>query len=417
MQRLSRAKILARHGSRRAPASQSAMNENADARIRILFVITSTAGGAGLHLLQLCQRLPRDRFAITVAFGPGYPLDPEFDRLELPILRLNLSRELSIGRMISSFIQIYRELRHGNYDILCSSCSLAGVVGRLAGFAAGVSLRVHILQVYASHPHQSAIRQRLYRVVERMLDPLTTAYMAVSEATRRFGVAHAIISDEKVHVVHNGIELFDPRQIVSTIRADLGWANHPVVCFAGRFEEQKGLRYFLEAAALVRDTRPDARFMVVGDGPLRAEADALVHRLGLGPVVRFLGWRTDSCNVLAASDIFCLSSLWEQLPLVLLEAMMLGKAIVATAVDGVPEAAIHRETALLVPPADARALADALLLLLNDQAQARSLGQRAAAKVLAMFTVERMIEHYERLFLQLTGRSAVPAGERARTYG
>jgi glycosyltransferase involved in cell wall biosynthesis len=185
-------------------------------------------------------------------------------------------------------------------------------------------------------------------------------------------------------------------------RRELGWtAGRPVVGAIARLHRQKGVAHLIRAAARVLETRSEVLFAVVGDGPqgqkLREEARAL----GLGEAFVFLGERTDAAAILAGFDLFVLPSLWEGLPFVLIEAAALGRPIIASAVDGVPEVITDSVTGILVPPADPAALASAILRLLEDRELAGRLGARARALIPPRFPLRRMIEQTEALYLDL----------------
>lgn len=376
-------------------------------RIRMLIVITSTAGGAGQLVLSLAQHLSRDLFDLHVMFGPGYPLDREFDALGLPMTRVAFTRDFALGSMLRGFLQVWAELRRTRYDAVCATCSTAGMFGRLAAFLAGVPVRILIIQVYAALPGQSRLRRLVFGSVERALDRLTSAYVAVSDATKRYGVETGVLTGAKVTVIHNGVAVPSPSPDgVAALREDLGFAGHPVVGFTARLEEQKGPLIFIEAAESVLARMPEVRFAMFGEGPLLdACRDAIASR-GLEGRVKLAGWRTDVGNMFGSIDVLCLSSLWEQFPLSILEAMTLGRPVVATDVDGIPEAVIDGVTGRLVPPRDPAALAAALLEVLGDPALARRMGDAGARRARDLFAMDGMIKKYEAFFLECCRASA-----------
>ena len=398
----------ARYGSDGSADATDMGRPPARPRPKILIVITSTAGGAGQLILYLARHLPRDKFDLHVMFGPGYPLDRDFDELGLPVTRVAFTREFSIKPMLRGFVQVLAELRRERYDMVCATCSTAGMFGRLAGFLAGVRHRVLIIQVYAALPSHSWPRRFVFGLVERLLDRITTSYVAVSEATKSSGVASGVLTAEKVTVIHNGVAVADGTEGGPRLREQLGLADFPVVGFAARLEEQKGPLIFIEAAHRIRQVMPEARFVVFGEGPMIEDCRRAIASYGLDHTVILAGWRTDTENMLGSIDVLCLSSLWEQFPLSILEAMMVGRPVVATAVDGIPEAVVDGVTGFLVPPRDPDALAAALLRVLRDPALARRMGEAGRQRALELFTVEAMIRKYE-TFLQKTCLSSALA--------
>ena len=376
--------------------SRSASRE----RIKVLLLLTSTAGGAGQQNYFLAKRLSRARFDLTVAYGRGYPLDREFERMDLPVRHLSMSRKISPMVNLRGFFQIRRLIKQGRFDVVCTSCSIAGLMGRIAAALERVPTRIHVLHVYASRPHQNKAKQTVYRWIERSLDRITTRYVAVSEAAKMYGVNAGIMSADKVDVVFNAVEPASTsgRSNEETRRV-LGLGEHTrVVGTLGRYEFQKGIRYILEAAPAVLAQQPDTQFLIVGDGPLRPQLVALASRLGIDHAVRFTGWRDDVPDVLRVMDVFCLASLWETFGLVLVEAMLAELPVVATRVDAVPEVVADEETGVLVPPGDPPALAGAILRLIEDGQEARRMGAAGLERARRRFSMDKMVAGYERVF-------------------
>ena len=367
-------------------------------RIRVLLLMTSTAGGVGQQNYFLARGLSRSRFDVEVAFGPGYPLDEAFDRLDLPVRRLSLSRRISPFVNLHGFVEVLRLLRTGNFDVVCTSASIAGMVGRVAGGWAGVPARVHVLHVYASRPYQNEWKRRFYRSIEHWLDRFTTAYVAVSDSAKRFGVDSGIMAPDKVEVIFNAVDRRSRSDRPGLdLRRELGLRpDSRVVGTLGRLETQKGIRYMLSAVPAVLERHPDTEFVVVGDGPLRAELESRARSLGIENVVHFAGWRDDVPDILGVMDVFCLASLWETFGLVLAEAMFASLPVVATRVDAIPEVTLDNETGLLVPPEDPAGLAAGISKLLDDPMLARTMGQAGFERASRMFSLDAMLAGYEK---------------------
>jgi glycosyltransferase involved in cell wall biosynthesis len=175
-----------------------------------------------------------------------------------------------------------------------------------------------------------------------------------------------------------------------------------VVGSIGRLNTQKGQRFLLDAAALLRPRHPDTWTLVVGDGDLMEELREHATRLQLDDRVVFTGHRTDVPELLGALDVFCISSLYEGTPLALFEAMAAGRPIVSTAVDGCREILEDGSNGLLVPPGDAAALAGGLDRVLADAALREALG-RQALEDSRRYDVQRCVEQMEALYDELLG--------------
>jgi glycosyltransferase involved in cell wall biosynthesis len=219
-------------------------------------------------------------------------------------------------------------------------------------------------------------------------------------------VERAHLPAERILVIPNGVDTrpFSLRRGGFREREGIP-ADRTVITTVGRLDTQKGLPYLLEAARLVTRGRPDLRFLVVGEGPRRRDLLRHRDRLGLKGHVSFLGFRTDIPQILADSDIFVLPSLWEGMPIVLLEALAAGLPAVATDVPGVTEVLTDGETGLVVPPKDAGALARALRELLDDPALRRRFAQAGRRRVAEDFGWEKVVATtmalYERLLQEV----------------
>ena len=228
-----------------------------------------------------------------------------------------------------------------------------------------------------------------------MLRPLRRI-IAVSDEVKTRYAGDLRVPARKLTVVRNGIRvpplvrLRDP-----ALRAELvrGRPDYVIITPA-RLHEQKGHAFLLAAAAQV----PDATFVLVGDGPLRAELEARVRELGLAERCIFLGHRSDVPDLLAAADLFVLPSLYEGLPVSVLEAMAAERPIVATAIGGTDEAVTHEVTGLLVPPRDAAALASAICRMRADPALARRLASGGRERVEREFSSDVAARHVMRIY-------------------
>ncbi len=181
------------------------------------------------------------------------------------------------------------------------------------------------------------------------------------------------------------------------------------VCVA-RLYLQKNHKTLVEAFASGPAKIPNAKLLLAGDGHLRDEVEARVRSLGISDRVHFLGRRDDIPQLLAASDIFALASMWEGNPLSVMEAMAAGLPAVVTAVGGVPELVTHEKHGLIVPPGDAAVLSAVMLRIANDPAMRRAMGIAAAKRAQTEFDDRNMVEAYESLYDQLL---SVPAERNA----
>ena len=266
--------------------------------------------------------------------------------------------------------------------------------------------RVDILHMHTPHAHTigllaSKLARTVRLVVSRRVDfvPIRNwlsgwkyahpgvQYLAVSEAVRQVLMASGVPA-QRVQTAHSGIDL--RRFAVVEPAPCLFPAGTRIIGTVGHLAGHKGHRYLLEAAALLVREEPQLGVVIAGDGALRAELEAQTAALGLTTQVRFTGFRRDILALMRSFDIFVFPSYLEGLGTAILDAMALGKPVVATRAGGIPEAVQDGTTGLLVPPRDPRALADAIRYLLSHPAQAQALGEAGRRRVEQYFTVERM---------------------------
>lgn len=277
----------------------------------------------------------------------------------------------------------------------------ANFAGRLAGALTGLPsiTTVHsmIALDYVSAPMRIAAT-----LMDNATLPLATRLIAVSEAIAQDVIRRGAKPD-RVRVVYNGITPAQPAPR-EALRAELGLAPGTLALFtAARLHPVKGLEYLLQAVASLEGRLPDFQLLIAGDGPIRAELEAQARSLGLGGRVRFLGHVPDARRLLPAFDLYVSSSLMEALGLSIMEALAAGVPVVATGVGGVLEMVTDGESALLVPPKDAGALAAAIHRLATDPALASRLARAAYDRFTENFSVEQFARRTEAVYREVLG--------------
>lgn len=235
--------------------------------------------------------------------------------------------------------------------------------------------------------------------------------IAVSRSVRDAVLSRLEVPRASLRVIHNGVDA----ERLPAEKPVLDPAHIPVIGTAGPLEAVKGLPFFLAAARQVHSVRPDVEYLVAGGGPEERNLRRLARELNIEPKVTFVPNLTDFGQSLAAMDVFCLPSLQQGLGTVMLEAMALGRPVIATGVGGVADIIRDRENGLLVPPSQSQPLADAILGLLNDPMRARAIGEAGRSLVRREFRVETMVERtasfYHQVF-EAAQPQAVPTAAR-----
>ena len=375
-----------------------------DPRTRVLHVATTAAGGLGTSLLSITRALNPQRYAVDVALGLGHALDSAFEPAGIRLHPLPLSRGIHPLQFLRTLWCLYRLMRREAYALVHVHGSEAGILARLAAWAAGVPVVVAELHGYANRDPDSWLERSLYLWIEQALDRRTDAYVAVSGHVQRQWLARRICTPDRLQVIHHALDLAHCPDRGVGPRHEAGLGPRPVVGTVCLLEKRKGLMTWIEAMPLVLQQMPSVRFAVVGDGPLGAWMARRAQALGIADHIAFLGWRQDVADLMWSFDLFVLPSLRESFGLVLLEAMASRCPLVASRVDGIPEVVQDGETGLLVPPADPVALAQAVLRLLQDPPLAARLAQAGRERVERCFDQARMAEAYNALYARLLDR-------------
>jgi len=370
-------------------------------RFRILHLIRPAAGGMKNHLFSLLRHCDREMFDPVVAC-PGY-MARELTTLNFKAIDLPIRGELSPLSDLRVVKQLVSILKDEKITILHAHSSKAGLVGRVAAKLAGtplVLLTAHNSIFYEEWP---SWKKFLFAFAERALNRYTDRLITVSEALRGELIERESLDEGKVVTIQNGIEteLFETQvERCFTLRNLNLPLSGQVVGMVARLASQKGVTYFLNAAAmLARDYK--VNFVIIGDGPLHRQLKEEALSLGIEDRVVFTGERDDVPYLLPAFDVFVLSSLTEGFPLTILEAFAAGCPVVATRVGGIPEIIRDNVNGLLVEPADPAGLAIAVASLLSDPDRATAMGQAGKALVKEKFTAAVMVRKVEEEYKNL----------------
>jgi len=362
-------------------------------RVKVLYVIGQLGyGGAERQLLELASRLPRDRFdPLVCVLSARGPLADSLEAAGVPVVSLN-KRPGALSSATAGLIRLVRSERPAVIHSYLFS-------GNWRGLLAGRLTRVPLI---VSSVRNVDIHGRLWmNLLERALACFVDRMIANAEAVKDYVTRAHWVARERVHVVHNGVspERSSPAGAPATPVAERG--DGPTVVMVASLTKKKSPFTFLDAAVLVRERVPDARFLVVGDGPLRGELEERASLLGLSDAVTFAGETHDTPAVLAAADVSVLTSVKEGCSNVVLESMAAACPIVATAVGGNPELIVEGVTGFLVPTGDAAAVADRVARILTDGALGRRMGEAARERAMSTFGVERMVARTVEIYTTL----------------
>jgi glycosyltransferase involved in cell wall biosynthesis len=376
----------------------------------VVHIITKLElGGAQQNTLFTIAHLNRERFRPYLITNNEGILVSEAMALNgvKTFLLPELIREINPLKDIRALFKIRGILKSikksDSAVIVHTHSSKAGILGRWGARLAGADVIIHTIHGFGFHDHQSSPIRTSIILLEKLTAMITDKFIAVSKANIQKGVKKGIFLVHKAILIRSGIELEEFEGVKvnkGDKKKELGVEpTVPLVTMIGCLKPQKAPLDYVEVAHLVLQEK-DAHFILVGDGILRETVQKRMAELCLGERLKLLGWRRDIAEILAATDIFCLTSLWEGLPRVLPQAMIMGIPIVATKVDGTPEAVIDGVNGFLVEPHDVKGMAENIIYLLNHAEKAVEMGKQGKGMVGA-FDIWKMVDEQEKLYLDL----------------
>ena len=353
----------------------------------LLVALSKGYGGADVRVFDLAQAF-HGRIPYTVATIKGSLLQQKLTAANLSTHPLPYAR--SDPRLLW---HIRRLIQDKDFRVVDAHNPQSQWWGLWAAQLTAVSSLVSTVHHAYGRVENLRRRDQLYEKVLQANIRWGCQFVTVSQSIYEY-LLEIGVNEDDLSLIHNAIDLHETASQPPDYswREKLGWGDDTVVVIVvGRLEVQKGHKYLLEAMNLAVKKQPQLRCLLVGDGRLRPELERQIHDLGLAQWVHLAGFRQDVTALLGSSHIFCLSSLYEGLPYALLEAAAYRLPFVVTAVDGMAELLTNEQNALLVPPADPAALADALCRLADDPQKRANLGQASYTLVKQQFAPDVMM--------------------------
>ena len=360
-------------------------------------------GGADSQLLAAAQGLrARGHDILIVSLTSLGPMGVRARSVGIPTESLEMPRGIPDPRGLVRLVRIVHSWRP---DVLHSHMVHANLMARALRLVTPVPALVSTIHnIYEGGPLWMAA----YRLTNGLVDHMTIISQAAAD---RF-IRERIVPGRLLRVVSNGVDPEPYRQVPpgarDELRRALGLGQQFAWLAVGRFEIAKDYPNMLRAFGAVRERHPDAVLLLVGRGSLQGETEALARELKLGEGVRFLGVRDDVPALVSAADGYVMSSAWEGMPMVLLEAAAGGLPIATTRVGGNHEAVLDGETGFLAPPRDHHALASAMLRLMGlSEAERRAMGERGREHVRTHHSLTRVVERWEELYREVLARKGI----------
>lgn len=397
------------------------------AKIKLLHIITRfDKGGSAENTFLTVRNLGKNRYDVMLVTGlsppansPVHSRDPETSAIEANIAELHakgvrlirlaeLVRDPSPLSDLSAFLSLVRMIRREKPQIVHTHTSKAGFLGRWAAWLCRVPIIVHTPHGHVFWGYFGPCRTRLFIALERWTARITTKLVMLTEREKADHLRFRIAPEEKFAVIHSGVDLSrfrpDPAR-KAEIRSALQIPSESIViATAGRLTAVKGQDTLIRAIAECLRQGEKVFLLILGEGELRSDLEALSTELGIAESVRFLGWRSDVASVIDACDIFCLPSLNEGMGKAIVEAMAMGKPVIASDVGGIPDLVIPGENGILFPPGNSNALAKVILNLRDHPEMRVKMGEQGWGKALG-YGVESMIHKIDSLYAGLLKKS------------
>ena len=382
-------------------------------RIRVAEVLTGLVlGGVGRIMTGIARHVDRSRFHVDFycVIERGVMADElealGFNVTVLPACDYQRLFQYRAGEML----RLVRLLKQRNYDVVHTHLFQADLLGRAAAHLAGVPGVVKTLH------NMGRSKTRWQRAADRVLGRWTQWVICVSEHQRQEALRHEPLPPERVIVIPNGVDVgrFSPRVDRRAELARRGLAGEgPVVGTVGRLIEEKGQIHFLRAIPLVLQRHPAARFVIVGDGPLRGRLEGFLDDKPYRDRVRITGLRQDVPELLSLMDVFVFPSLSEGFPIAPIEAMAARRPVAGSRIPQLDGVVVDGQTGLSFPPGDTAAMAESICRLLGDTALCDRLSRKAFELVRDRYSERRMVQELELVYERLAaGAGASPSGWR-----
>jgi len=394
-------------------------------KVKIAHIITMLElGGAQQNTLYTIEHLDRTFFEPVLICGAGGILDEEAKRLPVKVYFVpHLIREIKPVYDFIAFLEILRILFIEKPDMVHTHSSKAGVLGRLAAWLTNKICDVqpqikiiHTFHGFGFNDYQKPSVKKTFVFSEKIAGKITDKFIFVSRDNTTTASGYEIGEENKYILIRSGIKISRYRNVPVSerLRDELGIKdNERIITTIGPFKPQKNIIDFIKIARILAEqssTIPELKslkFLVIGDGEQHKILESEIKNSKLTEKVILLGWRKDIPEILARTDIFVMTSLWEGLPRAVVEAMVSGKPVVAYAVDGVREIVKDSLTGYLITPKDVKTAVEKISFLLQKPEWIKQLGKAGEKIIDETFDIDYMVRQQEKLYLELSGKLVV----------
>jgi len=365
----------------------------------ILFVITHLElGGAQKQLLYILRNLDREKYRLFLYAGNRGYLKEKFSNIPGVTIRLDFSLVRHINPLLDfiTFFKIFHFVKKYKIDIVHTHSPKASALGRWAAFFAGVKNIIYTVHGWPFHDYMNPLVYNFYLFLEKTTAVITKRIVVVSRADFRRALKRNIAIQEKISLIHYGVDI---RELEKVYQARNPGQPPRTVFTISSLKPQKGLIYFLNAAKLLLENNHELNFIIVGDGPLRKRVEKQIRFMGLEDKVQLKGWLDEAFYFFKEPYLFVLSSLWEGLPVALIEAVLSGAPAVVTDTGGVLDIVDNFKNGIVVNPKRVEELSEAVKTILDNYNEwQRMIDMHREELNLSYWSQERMIKQLNGIY-------------------
>jgi glycosyltransferase involved in cell wall biosynthesis len=389
-------------------------------KYKIIHLITRLdKGGSAENTLLTVLGIDKKKYEVVLAKGPTYESRMSKEEhasviadlreaqlkgvkiVNIPFLLRRINPVYDLLALFSLYILLIKE----RPTIVHTHTSKAGLLGALAAKMAGIPILVHTPHGHVLWGYFGPLRTKIFIFLERLSSRITDKIVALTNREKEDYLMFKIAKEDRYVVISSGIRLKKFKESLidekKSFKKELGIPEtSSIVGTVGRLVPVKGPEFLIKAAKYIISKYPDTFFIFTGDGYLRRDLENKAFKMGIKENIIFLGWRDDAAKIISAYDVFVLPSLNEGMGRVLVEAMALGKPIVASNIGGIPDLVIHGKNGFLVPSKNPKELAKYIQILLEDENKREKMG--LAGKEMSLnFSAENMVVKITKLYDEL----------------
>ncbi len=366
-------------------------------RIKIMFVAQAYPGGVPVYIEELVKHLDKAKFECILICSHAYEEErfaPYFSVIE----KVGMERSISVSKILKPAWETRKLIKKYKPDVVYCNSSIAGAVGRLAAVGCGAKV-LYNAHSWAFNMRISDKKKLFYRLIEKFFAYFTDTIICVSNYEKTSALQNHICKPNKLQVILNGVDIEQiERRIANSVltRTSLEIPEDAyVVGMVGRISEQKAPDVFVKAARKVKDSVPNAFFMIVGDGPDQEEIEKMISDLGLKDSFLITGWTKQAIEYLALFDVAVLCSRWEGLPLVVPEYFAAKKPVICTRIDAVDDMIEDGVNGMIVDIDDVNAVAQKMIQSWQNSENRKQMAIQGMLVARERFSVTREVKSFE----------------------